>query len=122
LYIKVLFTHSTIINMTLSENLNPSQPNPSTLGKRMLIGGGIALAVIAVFVFGAGKGKPEWGSYWMVKPLILTPLIGAIAGACTYKLDQLGWNKTLTVILNIIGYLVALWIGIVLGLNGTMWD
>jgi hypothetical protein len=108
--------------MTLSENLRPSQRNSPTLGKRMLIGGGIALAVILFFVTGAGKGKPEWGSYWMVKPLILTPLIGAIAGASTYKLEQLGWNKALTIILNIIGYLFALWIGIVLGLNGTMWN
>jgi hypothetical protein len=108
--------------MTLTENLTPSERNSPTLGKRMLIGGGIALAVILFFVIGAGKGKPEWGSYWMVKPLILTPLIGAIAGACTYKFEQLGWNKALTIMLNIIGYLFALWIGIVLGLNGTMWN
>lgn len=108
--------------MTLSENSNPTTPAQATLRNRMLLGGGVALAVILFFVIGAGKGHSEWGRYWMVKPLILTPLIGAIAGAITYKMEQLGWNKTLTIILNIIGYLVALWIGIVLGLNGTMWN
>jgi hypothetical protein len=108
--------------MTHSEKLNQTPSAPSVLGKRMLLGGGIALAVILFFVIGAGKGRPEWGSYWMVKPLILTPLTGAVAGASTYKFEQLGWNKTFTIIFNIIGYLFALWIGIVLGLNGTLWN
>ena len=108
--------------MTVSENLNPSQPNSSNLGKRMLIGGGIALAVIAVFVFGAGKGKPEWGNYWMVKPLLLTPLIGAMGGAYTYVINRFGLNRAITIVLSIIGFIMILWVGIVLGLNGTMWD
>lgn len=108
--------------MTLSENSNPTNPVQSKLSSRTLLGGGVALAAILFFVIGAGKGRPEWGQYWMVKPLILTPLIGTIAGAITHKMEQLGWNKILTAILNVIGYLVALWIGIVLGLNGTMWN
>lgn len=108
--------------MTLSENQNQTPRSTATLSKRMLIGGGIALAVIAVFVFGAGNGKPEWGNYWMVKPLILTPLIGAFGGAYTYVINRLSLHRAFTIVLSIVGFIMILWVGIVLGLNGTMWD
>ncbi len=108
--------------MSLSENLHQTPRSTTSLAIRMLIGGGIALAVIAVFVFGAGEGKPEWGNYWMVKPLLLTPLIGAFGGAYTYIINRFGLNRALTFVLSIIGFFMILWVGIVLGLNGTMWD
>src|SRR3954470_3459952 len=110
----------------MAHTRTPSQAvlQPS-FGIRILIGAGIALLAISVFVFG-GKANPEWGEYWMIRPLIVTPLMGAIAGACTYFMDYLqsryGWYRPLIVVLNIVGYVIGLWMGIVLGLAGTMWN
>jgi hypothetical protein len=123
LHIKVLLK---IKNMTLSEN-PPQQPVFTTgLSKRMLFGAILGLLVISVFVIGAGKGNPDWGGYWRIKPLLLTPFIGAVVGMCydiTERLRKLnGWLGYLFAGLSIIGYAAGMWIGIVLGLAGTMWD
>ncbi len=91
----------------------------------MAIGAGIAFLVISFFVFGVDAPRPEWGAYWRIRPLIITPLAGAVGGAfyafMTY-LSARGFNKALAVFLSIAVYLVGLWLGIVLGLDGTMWD
>jgi hypothetical protein len=91
----------------------------------MAIGAGIAFLVISFFVFGVDAPHPEWSKYWRIRPLIITPLAGAAGGAfyafMTY-LSTRGLNRTLAVILSIAVYLVGLWLGTVLGLDGTMWD
>lgn len=96
------------------------------LSKRMLVGAGIALAVISFFVIGAGKGDPVWGDYWRIKPLLLTPFLGAATGLCydvTEPLRRLsGWRGICFTMLSVLGCLVGLWISLVLGLSGTMWD
>jgi hypothetical protein len=33
-----------------------------------------------------------------------------------------GLNKSLAVLMSLICYIISLWLGIVLGLNGTMWN
>jgi hypothetical protein len=111
----------------MTQNNLTTQPiQPVSLMKPLLIGGGIALMVIAFFVFGVDQPNPEWGKLWGIKPLIVTPLAGAMGGAIYYFLDQLsyrgGLNKTIAVLLSLVGYLIALWLGIVLGLNGTLWN
>ena len=92
----------------------------------MLIGAGLGLIAISIFVIGAGKRETEWGNYWRVKPLLLTPFIGAIVGMCydiTERLRKLnGWLGYLFVGLSVIGYALGMWVGLVLGLAGTMWD
>lgn len=100
--------------------------NTSLLIKRMLLGGAIALAVISLFVFG-GEANPAWPAFWRIRPLIITPLAGAAGGACYYFIDQHllnqpGWKKGLAIVLSILVYFIGLWMGIVLGLDGTMWD
>ena len=91
----------------------------------MLVGAGIALLVISFFVFGVDQPHPEWGKLWRIKPLIITPLAGALGGAfyafMEYQSSR-GLNRAVAIILSLLVYLVALWLGIVLGLNGTMWD
>jgi hypothetical protein len=122
LYFKVLYC----FYMTQAENFVKRPLFTPALGKRMLVGAGIALVMISVFVIGAGSGEPEWGSYWRIKPLLLTPFLGAIIGLCfdiTEPLRQLeGWAGRLFLFLSILGYVVGLWISLVLGLNGTMWN
>ena len=110
----------------MSNNL-PTQPiHSASIGKRMVQGAGIALILIAFFLFKSGEPNPEWGKFWMIKPLIMVPLAGAMGGVFYYFMDHLGyqggWKKAVAIIVSLIGYVIALWIGTVLGLNGTMWD
>ena len=92
------------------------------LVKRMLIGAAIALVLIALFVLPV-EGKPEWGDFWKVRPLIVVPFAGAAGGACSYFLGHLfGQRKVWVIIVSVIIYIIGLWMGTVLGLDGTLWD
>ena len=101
------------------------QFSKSSLSKRMLIGAAIGLAVISFFVLSANGGNPEWGRFWMIRPLLLVPFAGAMGGLVSYFMGQLadinGWNKVLVTIFSAIVFIIGLWMGIVLGLDGTMW-
>lgn len=112
--------------MTLKNNLKEQSQSQLSAGKSMLIGAMIGLMLISLFVFGVDDPKPEWGKFWMIKPLIITPLAGAMGGLFFYFMNYIsskgGINKTLAIILSIIVFIIGLWLGIVLGLNGTMWD
>ena len=113
-------------NMTQVENLTKRPLFTPALGKRMLTGAGIALVMISFFIISAGKGSPGWGDYWRIKPLLLTPCLGAITGLCydvTEPLRRLsGWLGRLFLLVSLLGYFIGLWISLVLGLNGTMWN
>ncbi|TPE44451.1 potassium transporter KefB [Pontibacter mangrovi] len=110
-----------------------SQPNhsqnksmrSSSVVKPILVGAGIALLAISFFVFGVDNPHPEWGKYWMIRPLIITPLAGALGGAfyafMEYQASR-GFNRTIAILLSIVVYFVGLWLGTVLGLAGTMWN
>ncbi|NDK56595.1 potassium transporter KefB [Pontibacter fetidus] len=91
----------------------------------VITGAVFALLVISFFVFGADNPPAEWGKYWQIRPLIITPLAGAIGGTCyaflNYQSNR-GFNRTLAVILGLVIYFVGLWLGTVLGLAGTMWN
>ena len=107
-------------------NILTTQPNqPVSLAKPILLGAGIGLIVIAFFLFGADEPNPEWGKLWMIKPLIITPIAGAIGGAFYYFINRrssMGLNKTVALILSLIVFIVGLWMGVVLGLDGTLWN
>jgi hypothetical protein len=112
--------------MTSLNNLTTSSFHSTSLLKRMLFGGAIALAVIAFFLLQVHHPKPEWGRFWMIRPLIIVPLAGAAGGACYYFIDTLlyrrGWKKILIYVLSFIVYIIGLWMGIILGLDGTLWN
>jgi membrane associated rhomboid family serine protease len=61
----------------------------------------------------------------MVRPLVITPLAGAAGGVWYFLMDYLryqgGWKTMVAYALSFIGLFIALWVGIVLGLVGTMW-
>ncbi len=100
--------------------------HPRALITRMLLGAGVALLVILYFVLGVDEPNPAWGKFWMIRPLIVMPLAGATGGAIFYFLDRAGykggWRKALAIIAGTIIYIIGLWMGIVLGLHGTMWN
>src|SRR5687767_2162928 len=107
-------------------NNSPSQPLQVSLGKRMLAGAGIGLLVISFFLILAGEGDPAWGPLWRIRPLIMAPFAGAMGGLCNYYIfyfrSQAGINKIIATILSVLVFVIGLWMGIVLGLDGTLWD
>jgi len=111
--------------MTQTNN-SASQPHQVSLVKRMIVGGGIGLLLISLFLFPAGEPNPEWGKLWMIRPLIIVPLAGAMGGLCNYFImhfhDRVGVNRIIAMILSVIVFIIGLWLGIVLGLDGTMWN
>jgi hypothetical protein len=111
----------------MKQDLKPATEDskPLSFVKPVLIGSGVALLLIIIFLSG-GNPNPAWPKLWIVRPLIIVPLAGAAGGACYYFLNRLhtqhGWNRALTLILSLVVYLIGLWLGTVLGLDGTYWD
>jgi hypothetical protein len=111
--------------MTQENNLTTKSIHPASLSKRMLLGGGIALILIIAFLAPVGEPNPDWGKFWMIRPLVIVPLAGATGGLFYHLMDRLryqgSWKKILANILSLIVYIFGLWIGTVLGLAGTLW-
>ena len=111
--------------MTHQNQLHEQQIPWGSFIKPSLIGAGIAFLAISFFVFGVDEPNPEWHMFWQLRPLIITPLAGAAGGAffgfMNYQSNR-GFNRILAVSLSIVGFIIALWMGIVLGLATTMWD
>nr|WP_294796077.1 hypothetical protein [uncultured Mucilaginibacter sp.] len=112
--------------MTHANNLAVQPGQSSPLVKRMLIGAGIGAVIIALFILPVKHPQAEWGQLWMLKPFIITPFSGAVGGLVAHFMmhfrNQYGWNKVLTLLLTAIICVIGLWMGIVLGLNGTLWN
>jgi hypothetical protein len=109
-----------------TNNLTLQPIHRNTLGKRMFFGALIALALITLFLAGVKNANPAWGKYWMIQPLLIVPAAGAMGGLFYYFMDRLrylgGWKTVLAYVLSFFGYLVAIWLGTVLGLSGTLWN
>lgn len=112
--------------MTHRNELQQQPSHAASASMRMLQGAGIALIVITAFLLSAGEADPGWPKLWIIKPLIIVPLAGALGGLFYYNMDPLrhqgGWRTVVAIVTSLIVYLFVLWLGIVLGLNGTMWD
>ena len=113
---------------TMTHQNNPTTPpiHPVSVARRMLQGAAIAFILISIFLLSVRHPNPAWPKLWMVKPLIIVPLAGALGGIFYYLMDHLryqgGWIKVLAFIFSLIVYIVVLWLGTVLGLNGTLWN
>lgn len=114
------------MTMTQKQELHDRPVHPASAGKRMLQGAAIGLFLISLFLLGAGEPNPEWPRFWMIKPLLMVPAAGALGGLFYYNMDDLrsqgGWRTAFAIVLTLIVYIIVLWLGTVLGLNGTMWD
>ncbi|QCR22751.1 potassium transporter KefB [Pontibacter sp. SGAir0037] len=112
--------------MTQKDEFQNQPVHPASVAKRMLQGAAIGLILILFFLLGAGDPAPDWPDFWMVKPLLIVPLAGALGGVFYYNMDHLrcqgGWREVLAYILSLLVFIIVLWLGTVLGLNGTMWD
>ncbi|TDQ08181.1 potassium transporter KefB [Pedobacter metabolipauper] len=112
--------------MTRTNNLTTQTTHSASLAKRILLGAGLALILIAFFLLQAGEPNPAWPKFWMIRPLIIVTLAGAMGALFYHLMDPLrnmgGWRKISVNILCLIVYVIALWLGTVLGLDGTLWD
>jgi hypothetical protein len=112
--------------MTKTNQLTTKPVASLTPGKRMLLGAAIALVLISVFLIGVKNPDPAWGKFWMIRPLIIVPVAGAMGGLFYHIMGQYraqsGWIKIAAWVLSVFGFIVVLWMGTVLGLDGTLWD
>lgn len=98
----------------------------ASLLKPVLTGSAIALVLIVVFIAGVDNPDPSWPRYWQLRPLIVVPLAGAGGGFFYYLMKPLrskkGWQKIAAYLLCLLLYVVGLWLGTVVGLDGTLWN
>lgn len=99
--------------------------NPIPLIKCMVFGALIGLALISAFLLSAGEANPAWGSYWQIKPLLMVPFAAAVGGAfyyfMTYRFPT-GVAGVIATIFSVFVFIIGLWLGTILGLNGTHWN
>lgn len=92
----------------------------------VLLGAAFALILISVFLFSDPTPDPAWGKYYMIRPLVVVTFAGACGGAFyafMSTIEKRGfWQKLVAAIICIIVYVVGIWFGSVLGLNGTYWN
>ncbi|MEJ7646989.1 MAG: potassium transporter KefB [Chryseolinea sp.] len=111
----------------MTDTNNPTRQRKTiSLTGRMLAGAAIGLMFMSFFLITAGAPNPEWGKLWMIRPIIVIAFAGALGGLCCHFLLNfralVSMSKPMAIILSIIIFIVGLWMGTVLGLDGTMWD
>ncbi len=110
----------------MSEKTEVNLFNRSLMIKRALIGAGMALLLMALFLMNVDETQPHWPELWFIRPLIVIQLAGAIGGAFYHIMDtempRKTWSRFLAIVLSLIVYILGLWFGSVLGLDGTLWD
>lgn len=92
----------------------------------MLIGALIGVAVVTFFLYGSGGGDPTWGKYWMIQPILVLIFAGTMAGLCNYIIlhnrHLVGLSRIVAIVISLVVSIVGLWMGVVLGFHGTMWN
>jgi hypothetical protein len=82
--------------------------------------------LISFFLANAGDPDPAWPALWWIKPLLVVPVAGSFGGAFYHLMEDMRkpglWRMVLAGFISLVGYVFTLWIGTVLGLNGTMWN
>ena len=96
------------------------------LGKRMVLGAGVGFLFISLFLIMADGAQPQWGDYWMLRPMLVVPLATALSAVFYTFMDPWrlrgGYRQLLANVLSLLGFVLSLWLGSVLGLDGTYWD
>ena len=112
--------------MAAANNLTAKPVNRSSLRNRMLIGAGIAFMLMFLLLWPFDYARPEWGAYWFIRPFVVITFAGAVGGACNYFLfhwtSEGGWKRIMATLGSVVIYIFGLWVGTILGLDGTLWD
>lgn len=112
--------------MTKQDKLTTQPLHRTSSVKTMLLGAGIALLLISLFLLSVRHPNPAWPRWWMIRPLVIVPIAGALGGLFYYSMDRLrsggGWKSAFAIVVSVIVYITGLWMGTVLGLDGTLWN
>ncbi len=112
--------------MTTSNSSSPFLFHTPSLLKHALIGALIAFALMAFFISGVDEPHPDWPTYWMLRPLLVVSVAGAIGGAFFSLMKPLrqkpDWSGFAAYFVCFLVYVIGLWMGSVVGLDGTLWD
>jgi hypothetical protein len=112
--------------MREKRNLKEQPQKKFSAVKPLLIGAALGLIVILIFVFRVSTPKVQSGKFWMVRPLITESIAGAIGALFFYFMNYMGSNgainKTMALLLGVIVFILALWLGIIAGGDSTIWD
>lgn len=97
-----------------------------SLTKQILIGASIGLTLIMLYLSTVREVDPAWGMYWMIRPILLMTFAGAMGGLCNYVIinfrSLVGFSKPVAIILSIVVFIMGLYMGFVLGLDGSLWN
>lgn len=111
--------------MTQHNNLPAQSIFNVSLSRKMIIGAGIGLILISIFLIGVKNPDASWGEYWMIRPLLMLSFAGAMSGLVFHVMNHYrkfyGWNTALINIVSFIICFIGMWMGFVLGLVGTLW-
>lgn len=126
LYFKELFKHKILHTMTQQNIGTPRPINTKAAASSAMLGAGFGLLLIALFLSGVDQQNPAWPRFWMLRPLIIVPLAGGMGGLFAHLVLHLRHRSGPFTILAwpvaIIGFIVALFLGTVLGLDRTLWN
>lgn len=111
--------------MTLQQHLKHTFKSRS-LVRNMLTGATIGLMLIGFLLYKAEDPDPEWPRFWVIRPLLLVPFAGAMGGLFYTFMEpwrnKNGWIKAAAYLLCLIVFLMGLFMGTVLGLDGRYWN
>lgn len=68
--------------------------DPKSVIKRMALGAAIGFIIISFFVLSVDEPNPEWGKWWRIRPLVITPLATAFGILSFYLADIIRPRKT----------------------------
>lgn len=111
-----------------THNEIPQQAPPHSIGKRALQGAALAFILVAAFLtFLLIVGDDFPIGAWILPPLAIPTLGGALGGAVFYLMHQYlpldGWKKPAANMLFALVFLAGLWMSMVLGLAiAGLWD
>lgn len=112
--------------MASKNHLSFSRQERRKFIKNAALGAVIGLAFISFIVFSVDAPKPEWGNLWRIRPILVTSLAGAAGCVFFFFMNNFaarrGWNKAVVYAISFLVFIVGLWIGAILGLDGTLWN
>jgi hypothetical protein len=111
--------------MLMEQQNDSSSPSQASLTMRMVAGAGIGLFLISLYLLTVVEPDPVWGKFWMLRPLAFMVFAGATGGLCNHLVmqyhRQFGIGKTLALVVRALVFIAGLFMGFVLGLDGTLW-
>ncbi len=99
---------------------------PRMYPRFLLLGAGINLIINVLFITDLDTTNSAWSPFWMVKPLTLGPLITGLGAMLAFYVVKFLINQNISKYISYFSFvaifIISIWLGIVLGFNGTLWD